>query len=693
MRGLLSVVTIGCLVALLSAAPTDEFSKAKYGDELYLKQQSDLLKTFKYMYQPYWNAEMYHFAMQYKIEEDFASYNNVEQVKEFYDMYKRHRFLERGSLFSLYDTEHLEQVKAAFNVLYNAKHYDTFEKVLYWFRFTLNEKMFMYIIGVAFNHIQGLENHQMPPMYEVCPYQFINVEAIKSAQRYKMQGFYGVEKVNGYQEVIIPVNYTGWYMHMNEDQKVSYFTEDVGLNNFYYNFNFEYPHWMEGKPYGLDKDRRGEMYLTMHHEIYARYYLERLSNDLGHVPKFNWREPFESGYLPHLMYWNGKAVASRSNHYSLYQQGNHKFVQEAEDRERRIRDIIDKGYIKYDDKITFVNTPEDVNTIGNLLQGNPDGFGLHHNFHDHVVPSFLENYATAARDPMFYSFYQQLLHNYWRFMSHMKPYTVEEIGFPGVEVIDSHVDKIETFFENFDVDITNALDIEADPKMTSTETANEVDIDFKPDAYYVKARTVRLNHKPFDYKLTVKSDAAHDASIRVYLGPKYDEYGSHIGFEENRKNFVILDIFKYKLKAGTNEITRNSDSEYKYYSNSMTSYFELYKFLMQAQKGDKPYPEFLHEGRCQFPKNLMIPKGKKGGMTYQFYYIISPYQAPKTPFGSTFDAKLSCGVGSGSRYFEDRPMLYPIDRPVDSSYFYTSNMHFEDVEIFFNADETNARFY
>ena len=686
MKCLVKLVTLACLVGSLSALVMRPHSDAKYGDKTYLRQQENLGKMLKYLSQPAWNAEMYVFGAQYKIEEDFDSYNNVDEVKEFVDMFNR-GMLENNAVFNLYNPDHLMQVKAVFKVLTNAKTYDTAMKCHAWLRTTINENMLTYVIGLCISHFENYKFLTMPPMYELSPYQFVNSEVIKTAHRYKMRGFYGVAEVDGVKEVTIPVNYTGWYMHMNRDQKASYFTEDLALNALYYNYNYDYPHWMEGKPYGLDKDRRGEMYIFYHHSMCARYNLERLSNNLGPVSKFNWREPFKTGYVPHLMYVNGEELPSRPNYYNLYEQGNHKFVQEAEDRERRIRDIIDKGFIEFNGKIVNISRPEDVNTLGTLLQGNPDGFDLHHNFHDHIVPSFLENYATAARDPMFYSFYQRLLANFWKFMSHVEPYTVDEIGFPGVEIIDSHVDKIETFFEHFDVDITNALYKKNDPNV---ENLNEValdDIKFKSDKYYIKARTLRLNHKPFNYKLTVKSDGSKEATIRVFIGPKYDEYGSRIDFEENRKNFVLLDAFKQTLTTGENKINRSSDDDNFLYGKSTASFNELYKILMQSKKNGVEYPRFLHEGRCHFPKHLKVPRGNKGGMTYQFYFIVSPYQEPKVPMGSTFDATVSCGVGSGSRYFEDRPLLFPIDREIDASYFYSPNMQFEDVKIFFKSNE------
>ena len=682
-----SVAVLGCLLALASTSPIVD---PTYGGPEYLEKEKDLLVVLKYIHQPYSNAELYSFGTHYVISEDYDNYNNVEKVKEFVKYVEKNRLLPRSDYFSLYNAEHLEQVKALFDVFYNAKNYETLAKVVAWARFNVNEKMFMYVFGVLIAHRQDVKTLIMPPPYEVCPYQFINAEVIKSAQRLKMQGFYGVEKVDGLKTVIIPMNYTGWYLHMNKDQKVTYFTEDVGLNALYYNFHLDYPHWMEGKPYGIDKDRRGELFLIIHQQLIARYYLERLSNDLGHIPAFNWRQPYKAGYYPGLMYVNGEQFKTRPNDYNLYTEGNHKFVQEAEDRERRIRDVVDQGYIFYGGKNISVSQPEDLNTLGNLLQGNPDAFDLHHNFHDHIVPSFLENYATALRDPLFYSFYKNLLKNFWKFMAHVKPYTYEEVVFPGVKIISAEIDKIETYFQHFDVDITNAIDIDQEPIEKTEKPVTEVH--FRPDEYMVKARTVRLNYKPFNMKLTIFSEKKQTSLVRVFIGPKYDEFGSHVNFEENRKNFVFLDIYKQELVAGENVINRNS-ADIMYYGPEQTSFYELYKRVMAAKSGETKWTPDLYKGRCQFPRYIMLPKGKRDGMVYQLYFVVSELHPGKTPVADNFNPLYECGVGSGSRYPEDRPFLYPIDRHIDAKYFYVPNMHFADVEIHFNADENEGRYY
>lgn len=88
-----------------------------------------------------------------------------------------------------------------------------------------------------------------------------------------------------------------------------------------------------------------------------------------------------------------------------------------------------------------------------------------------------------------------------------------------------------------------------------------------------------MNHKPFTYRIHVTSEADHDASVRVFIGPKYDEYGRLINIHENRMNFVELDNFKYSLKTGQNMIERNS-REFFFYVPDRTSFRDLYKMVI-----------------------------------------------------------------------------------------------------------------
>jgi hypothetical protein len=656
-----------------------------YGDEVYLTKEKDLLLVLKYVHQPLWNADLYKFAKFYKINKDYENYNNIDEVKEFLTYFDEGTLLTRQAFFSLYNPEHLKQAKSLFNVFYNAKDYETLAKVVAWARFNVNEKMFMYVVGLTITHRPDAKSLIMPPPYEMCPYQFINGEVIKKAQQIAMQGFYNAEKVDGYKQAIIPMNFTGWYLQLNDELRVSYLTEDPAWNAIYYNYNLNYPFWMEGKSYGIDKDRRGELFIFLHQQLIARYNLERISNDLEHIQEFDWKQVVKSGYHPSLMLVNGNQIPSRNNFYSLYDNEKLENILKAEDHSRRVRDVIDKGYYFANGVKVELTEPEDVNKIGNLIQGNPDT-GAQSFFQYLYVPKFLHNPSTAARDPLFYQFYNYVLKSYWKFMSHLKPYTKKEIEFAGVEVTDVKFDKIYTFYEKRDVDISNAIEVPVDSEVFTDKEVT--DVNFKPDDIFVKARIPQLNHKPFKFAINIHSDKTGIAMIRIFLGPKDDYALNHLeSFEKHRKNYYLIDTFVHELHEGDNEIVRNSNDSKMF--NEQTSYFELYKRVMAAKLGSQPWTDDLLNGRCSFVRHLRIPRGKVGGMKFKIFVVVSPFQEAKIKRASTFDSKTSCGVGSGSIYVEDRTLLFPLDREIHSEDFFVPNFYFNDIEIDFTGYKTD----
>jgi len=79
-------------------------------------------------------------------------------------------------------------------------------------------------------------------------------------------GLAGVKKtVGGVDYYHIPSNYTGWYVvgdEVPEQQKLSYFLEDIGLNAFYFITNHDFPIWMNSVQYNMPQ----------HIQIFYRYY-------------------------------------------------------------------------------------------------------------------------------------------------------------------------------------------------------------------------------------------------------------------------------------------------------------------------------------------------------------------------------------------------------------------------------------
>lgn len=277
----ISLLVLAGLVALSCGYLIPERKVKSFEDTTFLYKQRAILELLQHVHQNDVMPTLYEDAMLWRFEDNFDLFTNVDAVKEFYDFYKL-GLLPMNEIFTIYNEYHRDQVIALFHVFYYAKDFETFFKVLKWARFNVNEGMFIYALTVAVFHRVDTRGIELPAPYEIYPYYFFDSATIQQAQNLKMQGFYGYKKVEDVHTVIIPTNYTDYdYYITNIENKISYFTEDIGLNSYYYYFHAEYPFWMTGKNYNMVRQRRGEQFLFVHQQLLARYYLERLSNDMG----------------------------------------------------------------------------------------------------------------------------------------------------------------------------------------------------------------------------------------------------------------------------------------------------------------------------------------------------------------------------------------------------------------------------
>ncbi|GBP03143.1 Arylphorin subunit C223, partial [Eumeta japonica] len=221
------------------------------------------------------------------------------------------------------------------------------------------------------------------------------------------------------------------------------------------------------------------------------------------------------------------------------------------------------------------------------------------------------------RDPLFYMFYKRIASVYYQFFYYIKPYTHEELLFPGVTIKNVKVSELVTYFDLVDFDVTNLLN----DKMTF------VDGEFVWDKTLL-ARQMRLNHKPFDFTFTIESDKAQKVVIRTFLGPKYDEFGRVISLTENRQNFMELDAFIYTLKAGVNEFKRLS-KDFFWTTEDRTTYTELVQIChVLAFEGKYEFPLDISEPHCGFPDRLILPRGWAKGMPMQLFFYVTPSPLP-----------------------------------------------------------------
>ena len=114
---------------------------------------------------------------------------------------------------------------------------------------------------------------------------------------------------------LIDVNYTSMCSKpvVEREYQLDYFTEDIGLNNYYYYFRSVYPFWLgyDDLAVNVPKSYRGELYYYIHQQLMSRYYLERLGNDLGEIEYFDMDRPFVPSYYSNLMYPNGVSLPKR----------------------------------------------------------------------------------------------------------------------------------------------------------------------------------------------------------------------------------------------------------------------------------------------------------------------------------------------------------------------------------------------
>lgn len=100
--------------------------------------------------------------------------------------------------------------------------------------------------------------------------------------------------------------------------------------------------------------------------------------------------------------------------------------------ETRVAVAIDSGYVKdVNGKEHSIYTPEGLNMLGNIVEGNVDscnldfygsidtlarkilGFNLEPSTKYQIVPSALEFYSTSMRDPAFYRLYKRIFDLYY----------------------------------------------------------------------------------------------------------------------------------------------------------------------------------------------------------------------------------------------------------------------------------------
>lgn len=273
-------------------------------------------------------------------------FQNPEVVNSFLYMYKYYNF-PRNAVFTLYDQKIRWYAHSLFDLFYFAKDFDTFFKAASWAQKHMEPILFNYAYTLALYHRPDTQQFYVPPMYEVFPDYYVPQDT--------MQEIY-MSRFLGNKEGVFTYNNTGYEYNYNANSyggvmdystasnqhlefKISYFREDVGLNNYYLTWFRKYPKFMSDVKYGKSWFKRGEGFYYAHQQLLARYTLERLANSLPFLDVFQWDKPVTVGYNPRVNHLGGQTFIPRPDDIMP----NNIYTKEARIMQDRIIDAISYG--------------------------------------------------------------------------------------------------------------------------------------------------------------------------------------------------------------------------------------------------------------------------------------------------------------------------------------------------------------
>nr|XP_013189506.1 unnamed protein product [Amyelois transitella] len=661
-----------------------------------------ILKLLNHILQPTMYEDIREIAREFVLEDNMDKFLKVEVVKDFISLYKL-GMLPRGEVFVNTNEKHLREAISVFRVLYFAKDFDTFIKTACWLRERINSGMFVYCLHVAVVHRTDCNGVVLPAPYEIYPFLFVDSHIIRKVHMLKMtkgwldpilKDYYGITiKDNN----LVIVDWRKGVRHaLTEDDRLSYFTEDIDLSTYLYNMHVNYPSWMTDDIYNVNKERRGEVMAYMTTQLLARNRLERLTWGMCDVKPLNWEKPIKEGVWPKIMLHTGDEMPVRMNNVDFNNEENIRIRHVVDDIDHMIRHAILTGRLTMrDGTMLTLKKPEDFETLARLVLG---GIGLKHddakvmnlvillrkmlsygtynNNKYTYVPTALDMYRTCLRDPVYWKLMKRITEYFIMYKNLLPRYTREDLSFPGVKVEHIETDKLVTFMDEFDLDITNSVYLDQSEMQKH-----------RSDMVFV-ARMRRLNHHPFKVSIEINSDKATDAVVRVFLGPKYDCMGRLIELNDKRFDMVEIDSFVYKLDTGKNTIVRNSQEMHGVIEQRPWTRTMWQRASDSTGSGVTNIDSWWYKSRIGFPHRLLLPLGHVGGMSLQLFVIVTPIRLGQVLPTVDLDTMKSRKMCPWTTCVDTMPLGFPFDRYIDERVFYNSNIKFFDVKVF-NKDLTN----
>nr|BAO96441.1 prophenoloxidase beta [Penaeus monodon] len=594
----------------------------------------------------------------------------------------------RGVPFSFYSKHHAQAAKDLIKVFLDAKDLDELRRIAVVVRDHVNEVMFLFALSHAFYERKDLNPAALPPLETVLPDRFVPTVVLNKAKQLAKDAMIGKDKDEAH--VYWPTNDASVYPRSPE-HRVAYWREDIDLGRFYWHWHLLNPRNIEpGK-----RDRRGELFYYMNHNLVARYNMERLSVNLEPVEAFkDWKNPIKNGYFPPIACDNGYDWASRQDH-TLFKDVNaiplseSTFVSKLDTWRTNLLHAFGVGYLIRENgpHVRLTDNPrvgEDygIDLVGEAVEAgasvNPGLYGdlntLGHDLlsqcHDPVRShksnvGVLAATETAIRDPVFFRWHKFIDDVFLKYKMTQPPYTPKQLHM-NVEVMSVTVtdkstarayytprrgDQLHTYFRVKSFEATNGIDFKLNPE----------------DHFKVHFQSDYLQHTHFYYTIKVfnRNSEVIRPKVRIFLAPKFDNVGQRMNYSALLHYWTEMDVFEADpiLPGSSSYITRDSSES------------SIFGFDSEAAYG--------RTSGCGWPKNLQLPRGKPDGMNFLLFVMVTD-SSWDTPLSQTYSCTdltndyLSIGLcspplfsrtspssfcGLPSAKYPDRwPMGYPLDR-------------------------------
>ncbi|XP_012258794.2 hexamerin-like isoform X2 [Athalia rosae] len=619
------------LLTLVAAATAVPKLKNDAGNVDLLKKQRYCLLLLQQVLQEIPDEGLRKVGLEYDCYKNIDMYRDKGVVKYFIRSIQLGRIQRKGVPFTTSISILRRDAAILTRVMTTAKDFETFIKTAAWIRTICNEAQFVKAFVAAILQRDDTRGIVLPALYEVLPHYYFDTRIINKAQYLRTMGLTKTGK-NAFtiEEKVRPLFPKG-------EESLAYFTQDIGLANYYAYFSIA--GWLTPKcqkttddvgTYG-DTDckyGRGQHYYYVHQQLLARYYLERLSNNLPPVKDLDYTfeyTPFKS----HLTFPNGLEFAGRIQGVN-FAESNEELRRTVLTLERRLIDAIDSGYIlKSKGGVCSAYEPRGLDMLGSIIEAtgrsiNPRYYGslqgaarrllggAEYTMHMRdLIPSALEVEHSAVRDPIFYKLYKRIMKLFIAYQNNLPKYTRNDLIFPDVMIENVKIDKLCTYHDKIAVDIDACTVFDFRKGIDKTEVP-------------IKAVVERLNHKPFKFEITLNSRTdVKEAVVRVFFGPTYDYHGKPVNIRDHRLLFVEMDQFVCDLNQGKNVIVRDS-SEAPMRTSGIMSKKDILRRVEDALNSHQPFYPVEPAQMFGFPESLALPKGTVDGLELQMVVIVSP---------------------------------------------------------------------